>query len=104
MGCAAGRPRIFACAKKPDGVGGEASGLGLAGDLDGRIARLWSKKGFIQGAGQDGEKSLPGEAAAVEAKRSGGLDNLLPAVGSLEFGARKRGGGGKVDGFEELRN
>ena len=77
---AAGRPGVFVRAQEPDGIGGEARGLGGAGDLDGRVAGFGSKEGFVQSAGQRGEELLPLHAPAIEAQRAAGFESLLPAV------------------------
>ena len=72
--------------------------------MDGRVAGLGGKEGFVQGAGQYGEKILPLDASAIEAQRAAGFESLLPAADGLEFGARKRRSTCKVDGIEQLRN
>ncbi len=104
MGCAGGGPGGFAGAHEPDGVGGEAGGFGGAGDLDGGVAGLGGEEGFVEGAGEDGEKLGPADAAAVEAERGAGLDGLLPAAESLELDAGKGARAGPAGGFEKLGN
>ncbi len=44
MRCAGRGPRIFSRAEKPDGIGGEAGGLGRAGDEDGRVLQIPARR------------------------------------------------------------
>ena len=100
MGCARGGPGVFGCAHEPDGVGGEAGGFGRAGNLDGRVAGLGGEEGLVEGAGENGEKLRPADAAAIEAQRGAGFDGLLPAAQGLELGARKRTSAGPAGGLQ----
>ena len=82
-----GRPRVFVCTQKPDGVGGEAGGLGGTGDLDGSVAGLGREEGFVEGAVELGNELRPGHAAAVETQGAADFQCLLPAVDGLELRA-----------------
>ena len=68
MDRAARRPCILVCAQKPDGIGREACRLRRAGNLDGRVAGFGGKERFVQRAGQNRQKILPLDAAAIEAQ------------------------------------
>ena len=101
----AGRgPGVFACAEEPDGVGGEARGLGGAGNQNRRVLRLGRKKRFIHSAIERGKKIGPRHAAAIKAERSAVVDGLLPAAERLKFSARERSRAGPAGDLEQLRH
>ena len=104
MARAGGRPGIFIDAQEPDGVCGEAGGLGWAGDQNRRVARFGRVEGLVEGAGEGGDPVTPTAAAAIEAERTGGVNGLLEAAMSLKLRAGERVCAGPCELFEEAGN
>ena len=65
---AASRPRVFAGAEEPDGIGSEPRGLGGTGNQNRRVLRFRREERFVEGAIESRGEIVPLDAPAIEAE------------------------------------